>query len=318
MLEKLPKQLVDRLKSIYSKDELEIIHSWFSCEKRKTSFRVNTLKTTCEEIEWILDTQNLEYEKSPFLKNGYILLHGVEKDLWDLDIFTDWKIYLQSLSSQIPVDILDLNQWENILDITAAPGGKTSQASAYLNNTWKIIANDNNQIRIDKLKFTLERQWCKNVEVIKSDARNIWKDYEDFTEYFDHIIADVPCSAEWKINIHREKSYWFWNEWIIKKNYKLQKQIIKSIIPLLKQGWSLVYSTCTLAPEENEAMVHMILSNYPELEIQDIQLDYQNTKPWILKFWKQCFRKEVSKSMRILPTDETEWFFVAIFKKRLD
>ena len=315
MNKKIPKELVVRLKEIYTKDELKIINSGFECGRKKTSFRINTLKSTTKEILEALKEANLEIEKVKFLKNGYILLNWKEKDLWDLDIYKKWKIYLQSISSQLPIDLLDLEDFHKVLDITAAPGWKTSQVSALLKNTWEVVANDNNSIRIDKLNFTLNKQWCKNVKVIKTDARLIWEKNEDFKDYFNHIIADLPCSAEWKININKEKSYSFWNPWVIKKNFYLQKEILNSIIPLLKTGWTLIYSTCTLAPEENEAVIHMILSNYSELEIDEINIDYDKTKKWIAGFWKHVYRKDVSKTIRILPSEESEWFFIAKFKK---
>ncbi len=315
MFDKLNKEFNDRLNNIYTKNELKIIQKWFRVEERKTSFRINTLKATDNEIITYLDSIWLKTKKVDFLKHWYILENWREKDLWDLDIFKDGKIYLQSVSSQIPVDLLNIVEDYKILDITASPWGKTSQACAFLKNTWVIVANDNNAIRIDKLKFTLLRQGCSNVEVIKSDARNLWQNYTKYTWYFDAIIADLPCSAEWKINLNKEKSYAYWNPWIIQKNYKLQKEIIKSIIELLKVWWELIYSTCTLAPEENEAVVHMILSNFPELEIADIDLSWEYFKSWIARFWKQIYRKDVSKSVRVLPSEETEWFFVAKFKK---
>ncbi len=315
MLNKLPVELVERLNEIYTKEELEIIEKWFNCENRKTSFRINTLKSSTKEVLEVLKENNLEVEKVKFLKNWYILLNWNEQDLWALDIFEHGKIYLQSISSQMPIDLLDLEDFHKVLDVTAAPGGKTSQASALLKNTWEVIANDNNSIRIDKLNFTLRRQWCKNVKVIKTDARLIWKKNEDYIDYFNHIIADLPCSAEGKINLHKEKTYWFWNLWVVKRNFKLQKEILNSILPMLKVWGTLMYSTCTLAPEENEAIVHMLLSLYPELEIQDISIDYKYAKEGLKWFWKHVYRKDISKSIRILPNEETEWFFIAKIKK---
>ena len=264
-MKQLPNELLDRLKEIYTEQELWIIKEWFSCESRKTCFRINTLKSTTKEIEQILKENGIDFEKIKFLKNWYILPSWNEKDLWDLDIFSQWKIYLQSISSQLPVDLFNIKDFDKVLDITAAPWWKTSQACALLKNTWEVIANDNNSIRIEKLNFTLNRQGCKNAKVIKTDARLIWEKNPEYIEYFDKIIADLPCSAEWKINLNKEKSYSYWNMWVVKRNFKLQKEIIKSIIPLLNKWWELIYSTCTLAPEENEAMVHMILSCYSEL-----------------------------------------------------
>lgn len=313
MFKNLNIELIDRLKEIYSINDLKIIEKWFNCD-RKTSFRINLLKTTEKEILSTLNEKWLKIKKINFLANCYILEDWREKDLWDLDIFKDWKIYLQQVSSQIPVNFLDLSEWNKVLDITAAPWSKTSQIASILNNTWEIIAIDNNQIRIDKLNFTLNRQWVKNTKVIKSNAEVF--SWENYLEYFDNILFDAPCSAEWKINLNNEKSYAFWRTEIIKKNYNVQKNILKNIIPYLKKWWILVYSTCTLSPEENEWIVHFILSNYPELEICDISIDYKYVRTWIKKYWKYIYRNDVTKSIRILPTEETEGFFVAKFRKK--
>ena len=315
MNKKLNIEFIKRLKEIYNKEELKIINSGFECEYRKPSFRINTLKSNTKEILDTLKENNLEVEKISFLKNWYILLNAREKKLWELDIYKQGKIYLQSISSQLPIDLLNIESFHKILDITASPGSKTSQASALLKNTWEIIANDNNSIRIDKLNFTLNKQWAKNVNVIKTDARLIFKKNPEYKWYFNHIIADLPCSAEWKFNINKEKSYSYWNIWVIKRNFKLQKQILNSIIPMLKLNWTLMYSTCTLAPEENEAVIHMILSLYSELELQDINLNYKYSISWIKSFEKHFYRKNIIKSKRILPSLESEWFYIAKFKK---
>jgi 16S rRNA C967 or C1407 C5-methylase (RsmB/RsmF family) len=121
------------------------------------------------------------------------------------------------------------------------------------------------------------------------------------------------------MNLSKEKSYSFWNNTIPKKNYKLQKDILTNVIKMLKSWGELVYSTCTLSPEENEWIVHFILSLFPEMEIIDITENsiFKNleTKKWIKTFWKSIY-KESDKSIRILPTAEYEWFFVAKFIKK--
>lgn len=308
---------IEKLSNIYNKEDFELCVNAFKIEKRKTCFRVNTLKTNNSEIEKILKENNIWFQKVDFLENTYFLEKKfTEKDLWNLDIFEKWFIYLQSLSSQLPVSVLDLQNWDKVLDITAAPGWKTSQAAAIMKNTWEIIANDNNAIRIDKLDFTLKRQGVKNVKTIKNDARKIWEFNPDFSEYFDKIIADLPCSAEWKFNEKIEKSHAYWSQLVVNKNYKLQKQIIQNTIPLLKKWWELVYSTCTISPEENEAICHMIMCNFSEMEIVDININYKYSRNWIKNFENKIFKNEIEKSIRILPSEETEWFFIAKFKKK--
>jgi len=325
-MKKLQETFIKKLEKIFDKNDLRIIEKWFNLNYRKPSFRINTIKSNETEIKEILEKKWLKISKINFLENWYLLENWREKDLWDLEIFKEWKIYLQQIVSQLPVKFLDLKKWNIVLDITAAPWWKTTQIWAKLNNTGKIFAVDNNSIRIEKLKYTIKRQGIKNVCVIKSDARNIqdefwnilkkqWWEKDDIFWYFDNILFDAPCSAEWRFNLNKEKTYAFWKPEIPKKNYKLQKQILEKIIPLLKSGWTLIYSTCTLAPEENEAICHFILSNYPELKIQDIDLNYKYARKWIKKFCKQIFRNDVEKSTRIIPSEETQWFFIAKFKK---
>ena len=323
MQKKLPQNFIKKLEKIFSKEELEKIFNWYSIEKRPVTLRVNTIKANNNEIENELSKNNILFEKIPYLTNWYKLANSKESDLWKLDIFTEWKIYLQWVTSQFLWEIIksDLNN-ENIkvLDLTAAPWWKTSHISALSNSNWEIIANEINSIRLEKLKFNLNRQWCTNVKIIKWDARNLKNIYSE--NYFDIIIADLPCSAEWRINLNNEKTYkYLENHQINQKNYKLQKDILENSIWLLKQNWTLIYSTCTIDPRENEWVIHFLISNYKNLILEDISNFFQdknifsNIKTWIKSFDKYIYNSSVSKAIRILPSKETEWFFIAKIKK---
>jgi 16S rRNA C967 or C1407 C5-methylase (RsmB/RsmF family) len=324
MQTKLDKNFLEKLEKIYTKDELRIINKWFNTKKRATIFRINSLKTNDDEIFKILKEKKLEIEKIPYLTNAYKLKNWKEKDLWNLNIFKEWKIYLQWITSQIPVELINIPEnIENfkVLDLTAAPWWKTSQISTKLWNKWEIIANEKNTIRFEKLTFTIKRQWNTNVKLYKNDANNLKNIFPK--NYFDVIIADLPCSAEWRINLTKEKSYAYLKKtWLNKKNYKIQQEILKNNIWLLKKNWQLIYSTCTLDPRENEGIVHYLLSNFPELELQDISNFFTQkwlkeiSKVWIKSFEKLIFKKEIINSYRILPSIDTEWFFIAKFIKK--
>ena len=334
MKTKLTESFLAKLKEIHTPKELKIIEAGFSTEKRDVTFRVNTLKTTNEKVEKYLKEKGLKIEKVPYLENGYKLLDGKEKDLWDLNISSEGKIYIQWITSQLIWELAEttsplapLLRGEGntkdfkALDLTAAPGSKTSHLSAILNNEWEIVANEMNTIRSEKLNFTIKRQWCKNVEVVKGDARELKSNFIE--GHFDLIIADLPCSAEWRINLTNEKSYAFLEKpGLNKRNYKMQQDILKNTIALLKVGWSLIYSTCTLDPQENEWIVHYLLSIFKDLEIEDISKTFKHkdikkyTKTWIKSYGKYIYRKDVEKSVRIFPSVDTEWFFIAKFTKK--
>lgn len=317
----------DRIEKIYSQEDIEIIKQGYNTQKRATTFRVNTLKEDENKVIDLLTKKWFEIQKVDYLQNCYICTNKIEKDFWDTEFFQKWKIYIQQIASQIPVQFMDIQENQKVLDTTAAPGSKTSQIATKLKNTGEIIAVDNNAIRIDKLQYTLNKQWVENTQIFKTDARNIseplgqhlenigW-DKNSTNEYFDHILFDAPCTAEWRFNFHREKSFGFWNPTIFKKAYKLSKSILEEIIPMLKVDGTLVFSTCTIAPEENEAIVHFVLSNYPEMELVPITLDSKYTRPGIKSFGKQIYRKEVVDTIRCLPSEETEGFYIAKFRKK--
>lgn len=329
MMKKLDKQFLDRLKLIYTKEELLVLEKGFLINKRKPAFRVNTIKTTDKEVEEFFEKSNLDIEKYAWLNHAYILTNGTEKDLWDTKLNMEWKIYVQWISSQIPVNFMDLEDNYKVLDLTASPGSKTTQISAKMSNKWEIIACDLNQIRIDKLNFTIKRQWAKNVTVIKTDSRFLKninntedKEFDDLPVltpwYFDSIILDAPCSSEWRINLNYEKIWNNWTLWNVKRNYKIQRDMLRNNLDLLKLWWELIYSTCTLSPEENEWIIHFLLCNFPELEIVDLSSNskIKNSKRWMLSFWATVYKKDVEKSLRIIPSEESEGFFVAKLIKK--
>lgn len=329
-MKQLPTKFLEKLQSIYSPEELKSIEAGFSLEKRPTTFRVNTLKASNEEIERTLSENNIAFEKIAYLNNGYKLINAKEKELWNLSIFTEGKIYLQGITSQmigevIKNDVIPLLPASpllrgtkgdfKVLDLTAAPGGKTSHIWAILENNGSIIANELGTIRREKLKFTIERQWCSNVEIVGYDARNLKDHYSE--QSFDMIIADVPCSAEWRVNLNQEKSYGFLSTpWLNKRNYKLQKEILEHTVWLLKENGILIYSTCTLDPRENEGIAHFLLSNCKDLEMLEIPNDFPHKKSW-LKAWKEyIYHSQITKTLRIIPSVETEGFYIALFRKK--
>jgi len=302
----------------------------FSLEKRAVSFRINTLTSASQEIEEALDQASLSYTKLNFPNNSYVLsdTHR-ESDIWKRRVYKDWKIYMQGISSQIPAWLFspNLSQFSpsqgemksqlRILDACAAPGGKTSQLSALYPDA-EIVAFEPFKIRFEKMEHNLKKLWCQNVRAINDEIRNIGK-YIEETAYFDLVLIDAPCSSEGWLSFHNEKFLANWDISHINKNYKRQKYIIDDTIPYLKDGWELIYTTCTIAPEENEWVTHYVLCNYPEMQLQNIDIlnnKYINTSKALKSFGKHIYKSEISqKAIRVIPTEYSEWFYIAKFKK---
>lgn len=159
--------------------------------KRKTTFRVNTLKSNNKRIEEVLEENKIAFQKVSWYDNAYILENATESDLQLLDIYKNGEIYLQSLSSMLPPLILEPKAEKDILDMAAAPGGKATQLAALTNNKANITACEMNSIRAERLKYNIEKQGASCFVMVK-DARTI----DDFFK-FDQILLDAPCSRKW-------------------------------------------------------------------------------------------------------------------------
>lgn len=241
--------------------------------------------------------------------------------------FYDGKIYLQSIASMLPVFALEPESGETILDVCAAPGSKTTQMAMIMENIGCIYAIEQNQIRYDKLLHNCHLQWATLIEGVKMDARHFLSDtggsivvVDDTADIeFDRILLDAPCSAEGRISLDNEKTYGFWSLDNIIKKAELQKELLEVAFARLIVGGTLVYSTCTLAPEENEWVVSDFLVLHDDAVIEPIDIGLSTRSWWtpgITSFGRNTeYSDELLNAVRILPSDETEWFFMVKIRK---
>ena len=223
-------------------------------QKRFTTLRVNTLKAKVSYICSVLSENNIEYEKVSWNNEALIIKNANEIDIKELEIYKNGEIYLQSLSSMMPAIILEPKENEDILDMTAAPGGKTTQIAALTNNKANITACEMNTVRADRLKYNVEKQGATSVTVLKEDSRRL-NDYFSF----DKILLDAPCSGSGTILLNNERTYKNFSENLVKKTIKSQKDLLKKAIKILKPGHELVYSTCSILKQENENIIKEII-----------------------------------------------------------
>jgi len=309
----LPVVFLEKLKKIIPSNQWDKVFKSFS-QERPTTFRVNSLKTNPGSVKERLESQGLKLESLPWYKEAFILRKGRQRDLEDTDLYQKGELYVQGLSSMVPPLVLDPQSNEKVLDLTAAPGSKTTQLACLMKNQGSIAANDNNPIRVEKLKANTALQGASCVEVYPaSDGNLVWKKH---FEEFDRVLLDAPCSSEGRFQLDTPSTYGYWKEDTNRKMAKDQRRLFKSAVLSLKPGGTLVYSTCTFAPEENEMMLQWALETYGDaLEIQDIP----NSLPlhtWGLSAWGDLkFQPSVVKSVRVLPTPDVEGFFVAKLRK---
>lgn len=252
----VPKFLIEMLETQYGKDITNKIIEGYS-KKRKTTFRVNTLKTNAEDIEKILNEKGIPYEKVSWSKEAFILNSTTEKEIENLDIYKSGKIYMQSLSSMLPPIVLEPQEKADILDMAAAPGGKTTQIAALTNNKANITACEMNKIRAEKLKYNVEKQGATSVYIMETDSRKL-NDYFSF----DQILLDSPCSGSGTINIQDINLQKYFTQKLITKCQKTQIELLTKAIKILKPGREMVYSTCSILSGENEEIVQKILNKF--------------------------------------------------------
>ena len=242
--------LYELLKNNYPNEYTEIIKG---LTKKRTSFRVNLLKTTAENTA---NTFNNFTQLFPFYDVFVCENSGEEAILTQTKEFKNGEIYLQNPSSCLPVLLLDPQANEDILDMAAAPGGKTTQIASITAGKAHITACERHPIRADKLKYNLEKQGVKNVNVIVKDSRQL----EDWFS-FDKILLDAPCSGSGTLDLTNPNNKF--SEELINKSQKTQQALLNKAAKLLKKGGILVYSTCSLLKRENESAIKNLLNSLP-------------------------------------------------------
>ena len=265
-------------------------------KRRKTTFRLNLNNTTKEEVDLYLKENNIKYSNPSFYKDSYILEDNI--DLSETSLYKEGKIYLQSLSSQIPPLFLDLESSRDILDMCAAPGGKTCEIASLTKNTKSIMACEANKIRAEKLKYNLKSQNA-NANVLVCDSRKL----DDFFR-FDTILLDAPCSGSGTINLNSDKDLKYFSRELVKNSAKTQFELLKKALIILKPGHTLVYSTCSILKEENEDVISKVLSENIRLEPITIDIDKSN-----------LLDSKFDGVITVKPSFLFEGFFIAKLKK---
>jgi len=310
-MENLPEKFLERLKRLYSEKELEQVLQAIAT-KPLPSFRTNTLKTTTVELEKQLQEQGFLIENVSWYQDAFILKNKSVRELTETESYKQGHIYIQNLSSMIPALVMDPKPQEKILDLCAAPGSKTTQIAAMMKNDEEIIANDLSRQRLYKLTANLQMYGVKNCKTVNLPGQMIWKKYP---EYFDKTLVDVPCSMEGRIRLDDPETYTDWKLGKIKELETKQKYLLRAAISATKVGGTIIYSTCTLAPEENEGVIDWIIKKEGDaIEIQKIEIPNVILEPGMTK-WNKEFNSQVSQTSRITPSAMMEGFFIAKIKK---
>ncbi len=300
MKNNLPNFFIELLKNQYEESIVNKIFDGYNV-KRKTTLRVNTIKTRVEDIKIKLQENKIEFDEVPWSKEALIIKNANENDIQKLSIYENGEIYLQSLSSMLPPIILEPQVGKDILDMAAAPGGKTTQLAALTQNKSHITACELNNIRIEKLKYNVNKQGANCVYIMQKDCRNI----DDYFS-FDQILLDSPCSGSGTINIEDTNLSKYFTQKLIEKSTKSQTSLLRKAVRILKEGGTMVYSTCSILEKENEEILKSILEQN-KIEIVPIDFTGKQNIPLL--------PVKIPGTICVCPTEYYEGFFVAKLRK---
>lgn len=301
MENKVPDFLYNMLIEQYGEEVSNKIIDGFG-QNRKLTLRINKLKTAVENVKKVLTDLNIKFSEVSWSEDALIIEGTTKQEILELEIYKNGEIYLQSLSSMIPALILNPQANENILDMAAAPGGKTTQMSAISNNLALITACEKNKIRAERLKYNIQKQGANRVNVLVEDSRKLDDNFS-----FDKILLDAPCSGSGTINIFDEKLNKYFTKELVDRSIKTQKKLLQKAIKVLKNGGEMVYSTCSILKQENEENIEKFLKNN-QLEIVPIDIELLKDIP--------ILPSKIEGVITVCPNELYEGFFVAKLRKK--
>ncbi|MCD8341149.1 MAG: RsmB/NOP family class I SAM-dependent RNA methyltransferase [Clostridiales bacterium] len=249
----LPAFLPPLLEGQYGPALTERILDGYRC-RRAVTLRANPLKTDRAAVAAALTAAGLEPEQIPWYPDAFLLPRAREDAVRALPLYEAGEVYLQSLSSMLPPLVLDPQPGMDILDMAAAPGGKTTQLAALAGNRCHITACERDPRRAERLKYNVAKQGAACVYVMVTDARQL-----DDAFSFDRILLDAPCSGSGTLSLPETGPGRF-TQALVEKSVRSQKALLAKALQLLKPGQELVYSTCSILARENEDVVAWALS----------------------------------------------------------
>ena len=288
-----------------------------ACERPLPSVvRVNEIKATPERVRRAFDEQGVAYETVDW-HDGLLKLPGIADQPGNSWPYAHGWVYGQEEVSAVPAEVLAPEPGERVFDPCAAPGSKTTQLAALIDDRGLLVANDNNLGRLSALRSNAERCGVTNVVVTNGDARNaslkplVGPDGDHRKAFYDRALVDVPCSCEGTVR-KNPTALEDWEYSHVQGIAGVQKGILTRTLEMTKPGGTVVYSTCTFAPEENEAVLnHALASDRFDCELVEFDLPFDSS-PGVTEWEAEEYDPSVTRAHRIYPhQNDTGGFFVA-------
>lgn len=313
----LPDAFLDRLARIVPPERLGAVVESFAAPQ-PTGFRVNTLRADEAATLAALAEAGVPVASVDGVPGAFTVAPEARAALLASAPYAAGHVYVQNVSSQLPVLALAPQAGERILDLCAAPGSKTGQIAARTGGEAEITAVEKVRGRSYKLRANLTAQGAERVDVRCADGAHVWRREP---EAFDRVLVDAPCSTEGRFRADDAETTRYWSPRKIKEMRLAQSKLLFGGLQALRPGGVLVYSTCTFAPEENEGVLSRALKTFGDaVEIVDagIVLDGavgRQATPALASWRERPFHEATAQALRVLPGEGLEAFFVARIAK---
>ena len=310
----IPEQFRERLARIYGADVASVIQRSLH-EPAPLSFRVLGAFDS-EELQSDCARAGLEIEAVSWSDAAFLVRSGDRNALKQTDVSKRGAIFIQSLSSMAAVEALDIRPGLHVLDLCAAPGGKTAMIALRQQGKGVLLANDRSRSRLGRLRSVLEQHGVSHAELSCCSGESFGGTHE---ACFDRILVDAPCSGEGMLNADDAAA---WSEWSPSRIRRLAKQQVRLLVAglrCLRPGGILVYSTCTYAPEENEAVLQRVMSKLDiDVEIEELPTHLPRGYDGLDAWEEVAFDQQIGRSRRLVPDGCCTGFFLARFRRRND
>lgn len=277
--------------------EYDSFMDYFSKRPTRWSVRVNTLKSSMREVKRVLAENNIGFGHTAWCRDGLWV------DSQDLNLMEHQLglYYIQSAASMVPP--LVLGAGERILDLAAAPGGKSTHLAQLMGNRGTLVANDDSAPRMKALVYNLQRCGVRNVVVTRHDGVK----FNGLGERFDRVMVDAPCSSVGTLRHSREVLRKWTREWV-KKLAAVQKKMVLSGFDCLSPGGRLVYSTCTTSTQENEEVIEDLLRERRDASLVKVKVEGLKLRRGLTDDTADC--------ARVYPQDNgCDPYFIALVEK---
>ena len=272
------------------------------------SIRINTIKISVKAMKNRLQEKDIKLSPVKWIPEGFRISHSPH-NLGSLHEFLQGYFYLQQVASMIPPLILRPNKEDLVVDMCAAPGGKSTHLTQLMENKGRLILLEKDAERIAPLVVNLRRMGCSNALVLHRDATNM-----DFLEQpADKILLDAPCTGEGLIPEDPSRKTSKTQE-DLKLMSSVQKRLLHSGLTALRPGAILAYSTCSIAPEENEFVIDEVLKRHPRCHVKNLPHEYGD--PGLTSALGRDLHPDLKHSQRLYPHKHgTIGFFLCLLEK---